>query len=64
MNNKKGVVIHIFDLFIIVGSVIAGVFYLHTQIDRIDQRVEARMSAQERRIDDLYMFLLESEVRQ
>ena len=58
-NNKKDVVIHIFDLFIIVGSVVAGVFYLHAQIERIDIRMEQRMQTQERRIDDLYFKFIE-----
>jgi uncharacterized membrane protein YciS (DUF1049 family) len=52
-DNKKDVIIHIFDLFIIVGSVVAAVFYLHAQIDRIDQRVEKRISCQERRLDEI-----------
>lgn len=57
--NKKDVVVHIFDLFIIVGSVVAAVFYLHMQIDRIDARVEQRIQAQERRLDELYLKLIE-----
>lgn len=58
-NNKKDVVVHIFDLFVIVGSVVAGVFYLHSQIERIDLRMEQRMQTQERRVDDLYFKFIE-----
>jgi uncharacterized membrane protein YciS (DUF1049 family) len=62
--NKKDVVVHIFDLFVIVGSVLAGVFYLHTQIDKIDTRIEQRIQAQERRTDDLYFKFIELSGRQ
>lgn len=55
MSEKKGVVVHIFDLFIIVGSVVGAVYYLHHQLDRI----EIRMQAQERRIDDLYLKMID-----
>jgi uncharacterized membrane protein YciS (DUF1049 family) len=58
-DNKKDVVIHIFDLFVIVGSVLAGVLYLHVQIDKIDARMEQRLQAQERRTDDLYFKFIE-----
>ena len=58
-SNKKDVVIHIFDLFLIIGSVVAGVFYLHAQIDRIDQRVEQRIMAQEQKSDALLFRIID-----
>jgi uncharacterized membrane protein YciS (DUF1049 family) len=58
-SNKKDVVVHIFDLFLIIGSVVAGVFYLHSQIDRIDQRVEQRMLAQEQKCDALLFRIID-----
>lgn len=58
-SNKKDTVIHIFDLFLIIGFVVAGIFYLHSQIDRINQRVEQRMLAQEQKSDALLFRIID-----